>query len=153
MIHYAIENVLQEPVSLSFKEGREFGWIFNVTKPIQITKLGFFNLLQTEVVRDVTLYKDQNNLKEFVYKLKVETGPDTMDFEDVVSEVILDIGTYAVTVKVPHGGSTYFVNSQNIEFAQDGIVFVTGIYQNVNDVGWLLTPNCHLVSFEFNTLE
>lgn len=148
MPEYGIENVMQEPVSLTFKEGREFGWTFEVLQPISITKLGFFNGQTVELMRSIKLYKGMNTL----FHQDVTVGPDTIGFEDIKEELTLSEGTYIITVRSPHGTPAYYAESANVEFANIGIKYVSGTYQNINDVGWMYTPNCYLVSFEFELI-
>ncbi|MDF2534372.1 MAG: hypothetical protein K0R18_529 [Bacillales bacterium] len=148
MIEYAIENVNQEPVSLTFKEGREFGWRFDVLEMIVIKKLGFFNGQQVDISRDVKIYKGV----ELIFNQEIQVGTDTMGFEDTTQNIQLNKGSYMITVKSPHGQPAFYAESKNVDFSEVGIKYITGVYQNISDVGWIQTPNCYLASFEFELI-
>lgn len=151
-----IEDIKRAPLEVFFKEGRRFGWIFSVTQPIKITKLMFFNDNEEEVQkRNITLYKVKTGRHHYeqISQQDVMAGPASWGFEDLPEEGInLQPGGYLVTLKTPHYASAYYVPSPEVDFGAEGIKFATGIFENINDVGWLETPNCYLVSFEYSLL-
>ncbi|MNJ90088.1 hypothetical protein D3C87_76810 [compost metagenome] len=148
-----IEDIKRAPLTVFFNEGRRFGWIFSVTQPIIVTKLMFFNDDEEEVQkRNVTLYKVKVGRHEYeqIYQCDVTAGPASWGFEDVPDDGIeLQPGGYLITMKIPHYASTYYVPFEDVEFGAKGIKFATGLFENINDIGWLETTNCYMVSFEY----
>lgn len=150
--YYGIENITKDPSGFFFKEGRRFGWRFRVKEPIVITKLMYFNAEESDEIarRKISIYKDLPDSFKFITDRYVESASNTWGFEDIQDgEVILSEGDYMLLAKVPNYESVYYVHSDSVEFGSEGIEFLTGVFENINDIGWLKTPNCYLVSFEY----
>lgn len=148
--YVGIENLHQDPQHFTFKEGREYGWVFDVIEPIVITKLMYLNDSADQVNRTVKLYKDERNLKELMYTENFMIDGYSWGFANTEEkEIILEKGRYAITGKIPHYKEAFYIPDKQVEFGQVGIEYITGLFQNINDVGWLTTSNVYLVSFEY----